>query len=162
MRRSGPVLLVALVLLAACGGEDPPEARRIPDPYPFVTPTPAPDPTGLDGTYVRAVPDAAAGPLGKCKRCPPYRLELGDTNTLTVSRGVFRFHHDLTGWESAGHVFVEGDTATLINDPNCIGAEGVYRWRIEGGALTFELVSDDCAFSGLRSRYLTAAPWERA
>jgi len=158
--------LLAMTLLASCGGEaDPPAPRptaiEIPNPYPFVTPTPAAEPSALDGTYVRAVPDEAAGPVGKCRRCPPYRLERGDTNTLTIEGGVFRVSHELTDWESAGHVFVEEDAVRLINDPNCSRATGEYAFRVGGDELTFELIADDCAYVGLRSRYLTAAPWVR-
>ena len=159
--------LLAMALLASCGGEADraaprPTAIQIPNPYPFVTPTPAAEPSALDGTYVRAVPDEAAGPMGKCRRCPPYRLERGDTNTLTIERGVFRVRHELTDWQSAGHVFVEEDAVRLINDPNCPNDSGEYAWRLEGDALSFELIEDGCAFVGLRSRYLTAAPWTRA
>jgi hypothetical protein len=99
--------------------------------------------------------------VGKCRRCPPYRLERGDTNTLTIESGVFRVSHELTDWESAGHVYVGEDAVRLINDPNCSRATGEYAFRVGGDELTFELIADDCAYVGLRSRYLTAAPWVR-
>lgn len=163
--RIGAGLLLA-ALLASCGGEPgrvatEPTRIEIPEPYPFVTPTPAAEPSAIDGTYARDVPDEAAGPVGKCRRCPPYRLERDDTNTLTIEEGVFRVRHELTDWASAGHVFVREGVVRLINDPNCAGATGEYAWRLEGGELRFELIADDCAFAGLRSRYLTAAPWTR-
>lgn len=156
--------LVALALLASCGGEPAREVSRspLPNPYPFVTPTPPAEPSAIDGTYVREVPEEAAGPLGKCKRCPPYRLELGDTNTLTIRDGVLRVANELVGWESRVHVFVEEDSIRMINDPNCLRATGEYGWRLDGDALIFELIADDCAFGGLRSRYLTVAPWVRS
>lgn len=159
--------LVMVAVLASCGGEaDRPAPRataiEVPNPYPFVTPTPAAEPSALDGTYVRAVPDEAAGPVGKCRRCPPYRLERGDTNTLTIEAGVFRVRHRLSDWTSSGHVFVGEGSIRLINDPNCSRGTGEYGWRLDGDALTFRLIEDDCAFAGLRSRYLTAAPWTRS
>ncbi|HEX6206880.1 MAG TPA: hypothetical protein VF058_00830 [Actinomycetota bacterium] len=165
MRR---VIVILALLAAACSGEAPAEpapeatASGVPYPYPFTTPTPPPEVTPLDGVWIREVPDELAGPVGKCRRCPPYRLELGDTNTLTIVRGTFEIEHTLHGWTNAGHVFVEADTATLINDPNCTSAEGVYRWTIEGDELTFELVEDACAFGDLRPRYFTSTSWTRA
>lgn len=164
-----PMLAVAL-LLAACGGAesttDPtPEstpAEAALDPYPFTTPTPAREATPLDGEYRREVPDELAGPPGKCRRCPPYRLELGDTNTLVIQEGAFVVRHELSGWENFGHVEVEGDRATFFNDPNCFRMRGEYRWRLDGDRLAFEVVDDPCPFGGLRRRYVTATPWFRA
>lgn len=162
----GATLAFVVIVLAACSGgaagpRGEPDATRIPNPYPFATPTPAAEPSDLDGTYTRAVPDEAAGPLGVCKRCPPYRLELGDTNVMTIDRGVLRVRNEGVGWESSVHAFVEADRIVLINDPNCIGTEGIYAWRLEAGRLTLDAIDDDCAFGGLRSRYLAAAPWTR-
>lgn len=165
MRRA---IAVLALLAAACSGRGPAEpaaeatASALPYPYPFTTPIPPPEETPLDGVWTRAVPDDLAGPVGKCRRCPPYRLELGDTNTLTFERGTFEIEHELHGWTNAGHVFVERDLATFINDPNCTSARGVYRWAIEGDELTFELVEDGCAFGDLRPRYFTSTPWTRA
>jgi hypothetical protein len=47
-------------------------------------------------------PDEVAGPVGKCRRCPPYRLELGDVNTLVIEedlRAVCVFNPPVTGRE---------------------------------------------------------------
>jgi hypothetical protein len=163
MRRA---IAILALLAAACSSEAPadPATRpsEVPHPYPFTTPTPAREETALDGVWERDVPPEIAGPEGKCRRCPPYRLELGDTNTLTIDRGTFEVEHRLHGWTNAGHVFVEGDLARFINDPNCIAAEGVYRWRVSRDELTFELVEDGCAFGELRPRYLTSTPWTRS
>jgi len=162
MRRA---IAIFALLAAACSSEVPAEPTppsAVPYPYPFTTPTPAREQTALDGVWERDVPDELAGPEGKCVRCPPYRLELGDTNTLTIDRGTFEIEHELHGWTNEGHVFVEGDLARFINDPNCTSAEGVYRWRVSGDELTFELVEDGCAFGELRPRYLTSTPWTRS
>lgn len=159
------MLVAALVALTACsgGGEAEPRAtptvREIPFPYPFVTPTPPEQPTPVDGVYERAVPEEAAGPVGKCRRCPPYRLELGDTNTLRLDQGVFMVAHALTDWESAGHYIVDDGRIELFNDPNCPNERGVYAFTLESGVLTLDLIEDRCAFGGLRARYLGAAPW---
>jgi len=163
MRRA---IVILGVMAAACSGEGAGEptisSSPVPYPYPFTTPTPALEETALDGVWEREVPEEIAGPEGKCRRCPPYRLEVGDTNTLTIDRGTFEIEHELHGWTNAGHVFVEGDLARFINDPNCTSAEGAYRWRISGDELTFELVEDGCAFGELRPRYLTSTPWTRS
>ena len=131
-------------------------------PYPFTTPTPAREPTSLDGVYERPVTEAIAGPPGKCTRCPPYRMELGQVNYLVFDRGVFRVVHEPGEWRNVGHAEVDGDTVTLFNDPNCTSTRGTYRWRLAGDVLTLEVVEDDCAFGGLRSRYLTATTWTRS
>lgn len=158
-------LTVLMLVAAACSGRAPAEPAStpsgVPHPYPFTTPTAPPKETPLDGLWVREVPPQIAGPVGKCRRCPPYRLELGDTNTLTIHRGTFEIEHELHGWTNAGHVFVEGDLARFVNDPNCTSAQGVYRWEIAGDELRFDLVEDDCAFGDLRPRYLTSTAWVR-
>jgi len=163
MRRA---IAILALLAAACSGEAPAEpaatSSPVPYPYPFTTPTPPPLETPLDGVWEREVPPEVAGAEGKCRRCPPYRLEVGDTNTLTIDRGTFEIEHELHGWTNVGHVFVEGEVARFINDPNCTSAEGVYRWRISGDELSLELVEDGCAFGELRPRYLTSTAWTRA
>lgn len=163
--RRGVLPLVVLALLAvACTGEaetDPAVADAGIDPYPFTTPTPPREPTLLDGEFRREVPDEVTEPVGKCRRCPPYRLELGDTNTLVIEEGAFLLRHALTEWENFGHVVIEGDRATFFNDPNCLSMRGEYRWRLEGDRLSFEVLEDECPYSGLRRKYLTAAPWTR-
>lgn len=161
-RRALPLLL--LVLAAACGGEADRSQPAIAEelrPYPFTTPTPPREATPLDGTYRREVTDEIAGPPGKCVRCPPYRLELGDTNTLMIEEGAFLVQHDVTPWRSYGHVLVDGDRVSFFNDPNCMTTRGEYRWRIEGETLSLEVVEDSCPFAGLRRRYLTITPWTR-
>lgn len=164
-RRILPVLIVAVLAGACAGAQEPgerPAADAGLDPYPFTTPTPPREATPLDGLFRREVPDEVAGPVGRCRRCPPYRLELGDTNTLVIREGAYLVRHELTGWENLGHVWVQGDRAAFLNDPNCTAMRGEYRWRLEGDRLTFEVVEDECPYSGLRRKYLTAAPWNRA
>ena len=131
-------------------------------PYPYVTPTPAAEPSELDGVYERMVTDAIAGHGGKCRRCPPYRMERGETNVLMLTDGVFRVVHRPGEFRSVGHFEVEGDAITLWNDPNCPQARGTYTWRLDGDTLHFEVVEEGCSFGGLRTRYLTATSWTRS
>lgn len=135
----------------------PPECEL--RPYGYVTPTPPAEPSELDGAYEREVTAAIAGHVGKCRRCPPYRMEEGETNRLLLTGGVFRVVHDPGEFRSVGHFEVDGDTVTFLNDPTCPTTRGTYRWRLEGDVLSFEVVDDDCAFGDLRSRYLTATSW---
>ena len=166
-RRAFALAAAAALVLAACSSADDQtgstaERREIPFPYPFTTPTPPPDPTPIDGTYVREVGPDLAGPAGKCVRCPPYRLELGDTNTLSLEGGVYQVTHEMSEWESAGHFEVNGDRVVFFNDPNCPTERGGYRWQEGAAGLTLEVVEDDCAFGGLRARYLSATAWGEA
>lgn len=137
----------------------PPECEL--RPYPYVTPTPALEVTALDGVYERRVTGRIAGPAGKCTRCPPYRIERGETNLLMLDRGVFRVVHRPGEWRNVGHFEVDGATISFFNDPNCTATRGVYAWQLQGDTLTMRVVEDDCAFGGLRVRYLTATDWTR-
>jgi hypothetical protein len=137
----------------------PPECEL--EPYPYVTPTPALEATALDGVYERGVTGRLAGPAGKCRRCPPYRMERGQTNLLMLDRGVFRVVHRPGEWQNVGHFEVDGDTVSFFNDPNCTLTRGAYAWELEGDTLTMRVVEDECAFGGLRARYLTATTWTR-
>src|ERR671919_138204 len=78
---------------------------------------------------------------------------------LTLREGRFGVDHPASAFRSGGHYFVDGPRLILINDPNCPRTRGVYHWTLRGGALTLEVVEDDCAFDLLRARYLSAAPW---
>jgi hypothetical protein len=160
-----------LTLTTACSSSEP-EARPSPparttgtltQPYPYTTPTPPAEPTAVDGTYERSVTATEAGPRGRCRRCPPYRLEEG-TSTLSLQEGVFRITNEVLeagaiDWRSVGHFAVSGDEIVLFNDPNCPQTRGTYRWTLTESLLTLEVVDDDCAFGGLRWRYLGAVPW---
>jgi hypothetical protein len=131
-----------------------------PQPYPYTSPTPPPQATAVDGTYTREVgPDVVGGP-GKCRRCPPYRLALGE-DTLELEEGVFRVSHEGIGYLAVGHYSVAGDRITFFNDPNCSRARGTYTWSRAEGVLRLEVVEDDCAFGDVRVRYFMAGPWTR-
>jgi hypothetical protein len=168
MARSAALLAL---LLAACTARmdstpagvpsptgDPERWREAPgrEPYPFVTPVPPLTDTPVDGVYRR---DYAAGtePI-PCRRCAPYRLNSGEA-VLTLEDGRFRVDHPAWEFTSGGHYFVEGPRLVLINDANCPRTRGIYRWALERGSLSLEVVEDDCAFDLLRARYLSAAPW---
>jgi hypothetical protein len=132
-------------------------------PYPFTTPTPAPERTELDGTYIRIVTFDDAGGFRyaiprRCLRCIPYKLDPG-VQTLVVHEGAFYVNHQLSGFTDLGHVQVEPGRAAFFNDPICPQARGVYRWTLEGKELRLSLVEDPC-FPG-RAEDLTFAPWIR-
>jgi hypothetical protein len=85
-------------------------------------------------------------------------------STLSLRGGVFRITNEVReagaiDWRSVGHYTVSGDEIVLFNDPNCPQTRGTYRWALTGSLLTLQVVDDDCAFGGLRWRYLTALPW---
>lgn len=172
-RRVFATILVACLLAACSDGR--PEGRRTPSvrstaglsqPYPYTTPTPPTTPTAADGEYQRTVTEKEAGGLGPCRRCPPYRLEIG-TATLSLHAGVFRITNEVQeagaiDWRSVGHYTVSDDRIVFFNDPNCPQTRGTYRWSLTGSRLTLDVIEDDCAFGGLRWRYLMAVPWSVA
>jgi hypothetical protein len=128
-------------------------------PYPFTTPVPPREATVLDGSYVRRLP--STGSHVKCRRCAPYRLE-GGRAQLDLREGEFYVDHRLAGFASVGHFVVSGDEVEFFNDPNCPSMRGLYRWTLEQGSLRFELISDECPYADLRSRYLTAEGWRQS
>ena len=140
---------------------DPERWRRAPgqEPYPFVTPIPPLTTTPVDGVYRRDY-RAGSDPI-PCRRCAPYRLDAGEA-VLALRQGRFTIDHPASAFFSGGHYFVDGARLLLINDPNCPRVRGVYRWALRDGALSLEVVEDDCAFDLLRARYLSAAPWPAA
>lgn len=174
IRRILSAILAGACLLAGCS-TDPLESRRSPSarstaglsqPYPYTTPTPQATPTAADGEYQRSVTDKEAGGLGPCRRCPPYRLEIG-TSTLSLQAGVFRITNEVQeegaiDWRSVGHYTVSDGQIVFFNDPNCPQTRGSYRWSLAGSHLTLDVIEDDCAFGGLRWRYLMAVPWSAA
>jgi hypothetical protein len=169
-------LFAAAILIAFVGtgcSDSRPEARPRPtppratgtlsQPYAYTTPTPPAQPTSVDGTYTRSVTEEEAGGLGPCRRCPPYRLEIG-MSTLSLQAGIFRITNEVReagaiDWGSVGHYTVAGDEIVFFNDPNCPKTRGKYRWEISGSLLSLQVIEDDCAFGGLRWRYLMAVPW---
>lgn len=170
-RLLGAAILTAH-LVAACSDSQP-EARPTPSatkasgtlsqPYPYTKPTPPARPTPVDGTYTRSVTEKEAGGLGPCRRCPPYRLEIG-MSTLSLQAGVFRITNEVReagaiDWGSVGHYTVTGDEIVFFNDPNCPQTPGKYRLEVNGSLLSLQVIEDDCAFGGLRWRYLMALPW---
>lgn len=131
------------------------------EPYPFSSPPPPVEPTAVDGTYTRSVSEELAWAPGKCRRCPPYRLEPG-RETLVFDSGRYFVNHHPPGFRSRGH-FTESDhQIVLFNDANCIGFEGIYNWSIENGRLYLEAVEDDCPYTQLRQRFLMAKAWNVA
>ena len=130
------------------------------EPYPYSTPLPPAEPTPIDGTYSREIDNELAGAPGKCKRCPPYRLEPGG-ETLTFDRGRYFVEHEPPGFRSSGHFWVEDDNRIrLFNDPSCSTFEGVYEWEVADGVLRLHAVEDECPFTQLRQRFLMAKDWQ--
>jgi hypothetical protein len=132
-------------------------------PYPYTTPTPSPERTELDGTYIRIVTFEDAGGFRyaiprRCLRCIPYKLDPG-VHTLVIHEGAFYVSHQLSGFTDLGHVQVEAERATFFNDPICPQARGVFAWTLEGKELRLSLVQDPC-FPG-RAEDLTFSPWIR-
>jgi hypothetical protein len=78
---------------------------------------------------------------------------------LTLQEGRFTVDHPASAFFSRGHYFVDGNRLLLVNDPNCPTTTGIYRWALEEGSLSLDVVEDGCAFDLLRARYLSAAPW---
>lgn len=134
-------------------------------PYPFMSPTPAPVVTDVDGTYMRTLTlaDVGGARIGlpyRCLRCPPYRIDAG-VSTLILHKGAYYLNHQLSTFRTLGSYVVEGDRITLFNDANCPQTPGVYRWKRGPHALTLRVVEDDCPFDGERADDLTLTSWTR-
>jgi hypothetical protein len=164
-------MAVSVLATGACGpgeGSSPAAPRTdgaevspgVPKAYPYTTPTPPSKATPLDGRYTRENGRDVVGGSGKCRRCPPYRLALGQ-DVLELEKGVFRVSHEGIGYLAVGHYTISGGEVTFFNDPNCSAERGTYAWSLEEDVLRLEVVVDDCAFGDVRVRYLTAAPWMR-
>ena len=86
--------------------------------------------------------------------------------TLELSEGRFFIAHrapgkpDSSQFSSRGHFTLSGEEITLFNDANCPATRGRYRWTVDDGMLSFQVLEDPCPFSDLRQRFLTAMPWE--
>jgi hypothetical protein len=124
-------------------------------PYPYLVPLPEPMRHPIDGTYTKVVaPDAERV---HCRRCPDYAPE-GGVWKLNLDRGAFRILHPESRWKTIGTYLVAGDRILLANDPVCIDALGLYRWRPDEGQVVFEVIDDPCAIK-LRAMNLTQEPW---
>jgi hypothetical protein len=124
-------------------------------PFPYLIPLPESRPAEMDGFYAKVVVSAAE--RVHCLRCPDYAPE-GGVWKLQLDKGVFRIFHPESGWKSIGTYIVAGDRLLLANDPTCIDAIGLYRWRFEAGRLSLEAIDDPCAIK-LRALNLTQQPW---
>ena len=146
------------LLLASCTDEAAPPARATHDPYPYTTPTPPSEPTPLDGIYVRTVTAEVLGGAGACRRCPPYRLAIGE-DVLGFENGVFEVYHRGSGYLSVGHFTTDGSSVTLFNDANCPQDRGTYGVTSTDRVLSLAAINDACAYDGVRVQFLTAVPW---
>jgi hypothetical protein len=125
-------------------------------PYPYLVPLPEPKRSPLDGTFTKVA--AAEAERVHCLRCPDYAPE-GGVWKLNLDQGVLRILHPESRWKSIGTYIVAGDRLLLANDPTCIEALGLYRWRLDEGQLVLEVVDDPCAIK-LRAMNLTQQPWQ--
>jgi hypothetical protein len=134
-------------------------------PYPFMSPTPAPEPTSIDGTYLRTLTLRELGgarrsiPL-RCLRCPPFRITPG-VNTLVLYRGAYYVHHHLSGFRTMGSFVGGGDRLVLFNDANCPQLRGLYQIDVTGHGIRFRAIEDGCAYGNERALDLEFRPWTR-
>ena len=129
-------------------------------PYPYTTPTPPPDKTAIDGTYMRILTlEDTDGLLPfRCLRCPPYFPNAG-VSTLAMSRGNYWVNHQLSGFRALGMYTVEGKRVTFFNDPWCPKDHGTYRWAVEDGELLLEPISSTCPYEKARTDDFTTGHW---
>ena len=133
-------------------------------PYPYLSPTPPPTTeTVLDGTYIRTLTlrDVGGARIGlpfRCLRCPPYRIDAG-VSTIMFWHGAYFLHHQMSGFRTQGSFVVDGDRVTLFNDPNCPQGRGLYAFEMTAHGLRFDVIHDDCPWSGERADDLTAVQW---
>jgi hypothetical protein len=133
-------------------------------PYPYLSPTPPPTTeTVLDGTYIRTLTlrDVGGARIGlpfRCLRCPPYRIDAG-VSTIMFWQGAYFLHHQMSGFRTQGSFVVDGDRVTLFNDPNCPQERGLYAFEMTAHGLRFDVIHDDCPWSGERADDLTAVQW---
>jgi hypothetical protein len=125
-------------------------------PFPYRVPLPEPRPAEFDGSYVKHV-TSSAEPV-HCLRCPDYAPE-GGTWRMRFDRGVFRILHLASGWKSIATAIAAGDRLLLANDPVCIDAIGLYRWKLDEGRLVLEVIDDPCAIR-LRAANLGGQAWQ--
>ena len=135
------------------------------EPYPYTDPVPPREATPIDGTYlrIRSLADVGGPLVGlpyRCLRCPPYRVDPGIT-TLIFYEGRYFMHHQLSGFKALGHYTINGDRIRLFNDPNCSAMAGEYSWRLDGGALAFQVIDDACTFGNERAHDLTVVSWTK-
>lgn len=133
-------------------------------PYPYLSPTPPPTTeTVLDGTYIRTLTlrDVGGARIGlpfRCLRCPPYRIDAG-VSTIMFWHGAYFLHHQMSGFRTQGSFVVDGDRVTLFNDPNCPQERGLYAFETTAHGLRFDVIHDDCPWSGERADDLMAVQW---
>jgi hypothetical protein len=124
-------------------------------PYPYTLPLPHAEYAPIDGVYVKREPQV--GERIHCRRCPDWLYE-GGLWRIRFERGVYRVINADLEWKSLGSYVVSGDRLILFNDPYCVEDIGVYKWKLEDGTLTFEVIDDPCAIE-LRGKNLEHLPW---
>ncbi len=125
-------------------------------PFPYTTPLSPQSSTVLDDLYVKF--NSQPGTPVPCRRCPDY-LPQGGIWKLSLDKGTFRIFFETTGWYSLGSFSVSGDHVSFFNDPHCYNVVGVYKWKLQGGQLSLELVEDACQLDR-RGRSFGSQPWD--
>lgn len=124
-------------------------------PYPYTLPLPHAEYSPIDGVYVKREPQI--GERVHCRRCPDWLYE-GGLWKIRFYRGVYRVINIDLEWKSLGSYVVSGNRLALFNDPYCVEDIGVYKWKLENGMLTLEVIDDPCAIE-LRGKNLEHLPW---
>ena len=75
-----------------------------------------------------------------------------------MEKGIYRIYYEVTEWRSLGSFSLSGDRIYFFNDPSCMKEVGEYQWELNQGALSLELVEDECAI-GMRAANFTKQPW---
>jgi hypothetical protein len=124
-------------------------------PYPWSTPLPPYVATSIDGTYAKLDPDEAQ--WYHCRRCADF-LPAGGIWRLQLDKGIYRIYYEVTEWRSLGSFSLSGDRVYFFNDPNCMKDVGEYKWQLTEGALSLELIEDECAI-GMRAANFIKQAW---
>lgn len=172
-RSSATLILIFTLLLAGCSlapasatpSPTPPTALPTTTdrwyslmnstPVPWSTPLPPFVSTAIDGTYAKLDPDREM--WWNCMRCADF-LPAGGVWRLQLEKGIYRIYYAVDGWRSLGSYSLDNDRIYFFNDPNCRNEVGEYRWKLEDGALSLQVVQDECAIK-MRAANLTKQPW---
>jgi hypothetical protein len=124
-------------------------------PLSYLTPVPIAQESQIDGLYVKV--DLSAPQAWLCRRCADYR-PAGGIWRLQLEQGVMRIFYEVTGWRSLSSFAILDDRIFFFNDPYCPEVVGEYRWTLQDGHLTMDVISDECSIL-LRGLNLSQQTW---